>query len=129
MAFTFAWLVRVACRCAPAASRHAEVRARASLEGCGGGRCPSRPALCAGTSGLRKSSHFRDGLESMPLEVLHRPLVLLRRRARGESAEIAPPAGLRILLARVEPVFAGRELADHGVIVAQRYRLNKRRRD
>ena len=29
--------------------------------------------------------------------------------------EIAPPPGLWILLARIEPVFAGFELADHGV--------------
>jgi hypothetical protein len=43
----------------------------------------------------------------MPLEILHRALVLLRRRARAESAEIAPPAGLRVLLARIEPVSAG----------------------
>lgn len=51
----------------------------------------------------------------MPLEVLHRALVPLRRRARGESAEVAPAAGLRILLARVEPVLAGSQLADHGI--------------
>ena len=51
---------------------------------------------------------------SMPLEILHGALVLLGGSARGESAEIAPPAGLRILLARVQPVLSGRELADHG---------------
>jgi hypothetical protein len=52
--------------------------------------------------------------KSMPLEKLHGALVLLRRRAAGEGAEIAPPAGLRIDFARIEPVFAGGELADHG---------------
>jgi hypothetical protein len=46
-------------------------------------------------------------LSLMPLEILHRALVLLRRRARTERAEIPPPAGLRILLAGIEPVFAG----------------------
>jgi DNA-binding response OmpR family regulator len=65
----------------------------------------------------------------MPLEILHRALVLLRRRASGERAEIPPPAGLRILLARVEPVLAGSKLADHGVFVVHGYRLNKQRRD
>jgi hypothetical protein len=45
--------------------------------------------------------------------------------ARGERAEIAPPAGLRILLAGIEPVLAGSKLADHGVFIVQGYRLNK----
>ena len=49
----------------------------------------------------------------MPLEKLHRPLVALGRRPRGERAEIAALACLWILLAGVEAVFAGRELADH----------------
>jgi hypothetical protein len=39
--------------------------------------------------------------------------VLLRRRAAGERAEIAPPAALRIYFPRIEPVLAGRELANH----------------
>jgi hypothetical protein len=50
----------------------------------------------------------------VPFEILHGALVLLRRGARIEGAEIAAPAGLRILLARIEPVFAGRQFADHG---------------
>src|ERR1700688_1105992 len=49
----------------------------------------------------------------MPLEILHVAFVLLRRLLAGESAEIAPPAGARIFLARVEPVLAGLEFADH----------------
>ena len=52
--------------------------------------------------------------KSMPLEELHGALVLRRRRAAGEGAEIAPPAGLRIYFAGIEPVFAGGEFADHG---------------
>jgi hypothetical protein len=50
----------------------------------------------------------------MPLEILHRTLVARGRGAAGEGAEIAPPPGLRILLARIEPVLAGWKLADHG---------------
>lgn len=63
---------------------------------------------------------------SMPLEILHSALVLLGGGTRGEGAEIAPPAGLRILLARVQPVSSGRELADNGSIndqVEQWFRL------
>jgi hypothetical protein len=50
----------------------------------------------------------------MPLEKLYGALVLLRRGGATERAEITPPAGLRIFLARIEPIFAGGELADHG---------------
>src|SRR5215470_3657980 len=49
----------------------------------------------------------------VPLEVLHRAFMLLGRGAGQKRPEIAPPAGLRILLARVETVFARLELADH----------------
>jgi hypothetical protein len=31
----------------------------------------------------------------------------------GKGAEIAPLAGLRILFTRIEPVFSGREFANH----------------
>ena len=50
----------------------------------------------------------------MTFEVLHGAFVLLRGRAAAERAEIAAPPGLRILLARIEPILAGCELADHG---------------
>jgi hypothetical protein len=53
-------------------------------------------------------------LPSMPLEILYLALVLLGRGARLEGAEIAPLAGLRIYLARIEPVLAGSQFADHG---------------
>jgi hypothetical protein len=43
----------------------------------------------------------------MPLEILHSALVLLRRGAAIEGAEIAPPTGLRVELARIEPIFPG----------------------
>src|SRR5438105_538684 len=51
---------------------------------------------------------------SMTLEKLHGALVLLRGGTAAKGAEIAPPAGLRIDFARIEPVFAGGELANHG---------------
>jgi hypothetical protein len=50
----------------------------------------------------------------MPFEILHGALVLLRRGSGIEGAEIATAAGLRILLARIKPVFSGRQFADHG---------------
>jgi len=50
---------------------------------------------------------------SVPLEVLHGALVLLGGLARLERAEVAALAGLRILLARVEPIFTRLQLADH----------------
>ena len=49
----------------------------------------------------------------MPFEILHGALVLLGGGAAVEGAEIAAAAGLRIYLARIEPVFAGRQFADH----------------
>src|SRR5262245_57910936 len=49
----------------------------------------------------------------MPLEVLHRALVLLGLGARLEGAEIAMPAGLRVDLARIKAIAARLELADH----------------
>src|SRR6478752_174002 len=57
---------------------------------------------------------------SVALEVLHVTLVLLRRGARLEGAKVAALAGLGIGLARVEPVFAGCELADHGSLLLVR---------
>src|SRR5687768_12291325 len=48
-----------------------------------------------------------------PLEELDGALVLLRRRACVERAEVPPPAGFRVLLARVQAVLAGLELSDH----------------
>src|SRR5262245_55913456 len=50
---------------------------------------------------------------SMALEVLHGALVLLGRRPRLEGAEIATPAGFPVRLARIKPIAARLELADH----------------
>ena len=49
----------------------------------------------------------------MPLEELNRPLVLLCSFAAFESAEIPPPAGLWIFLARIKPKLTGCKLANH----------------
>src|SRR5664280_2057795 len=49
----------------------------------------------------------------MPLEILDVALVLLRGLLAGKGAEITAPAGARIFLARIEPVLAAAELADH----------------
>src|ERR1019366_4647103 len=73
------------------------------------GRRPSR---------LASPAPQGDGVTSMPLEILHRAFVPLGRRARIEGAEIAAPAGLRVFLARIEAVFAGGKLADHGGILS-----------
>src|SRR5437870_4725342 len=53
------------------------------------------------------------GAASMALEVLHGALVLLGRCARRKRAEIAAAAGLRVDFARIEPIAARLELADH----------------
>ena len=47
------------------------------------------------------------------LEELDCALVLFGGRAAAESAEVPPAAGLRILLARVEPVLPGFQFPDH----------------
>ncbi len=58
----------------------------------------------------------------MPLEVLHGALVLFGGFPRGEGAEVASFASLRILFARVEAVFAGLQFPDHGLKRMQRPR-------
>jgi len=65
------------------------------------------------SQGARIAPRNPGDANSMPLEILHRALVLLGPGTAGERAEIAPPAGLRILLARIQPVLPGRELPDH----------------
>jgi hypothetical protein len=57
------------------------------------------------------SSFFIGCISKIPflavaLEILHRALVLLRCGARLERPEVATPASLRILLARVQTVLS-----------------------
>ena len=54
----------------------------------------------------------------MALEILDGAFVPFGGSARGKGAEIAALPGLPIFLARIEPVFAGFELADHGIETA-----------
>src|SRR5262249_27732794 len=78
---------------------------------CGGVR-PPHPAQ----GGALRHPPLRGGIRpasAVALEELHRALVLLGRLTARERAEIAPLAGARILLARIEPVLTGFELADH----------------
>src|SRR5450755_1124402 len=49
----------------------------------------------------------------MPLEVLNVLLVLLCLGHRRKGAEVAPIAGFCVLFARIKPVLAGFELANH----------------
>lgn len=49
----------------------------------------------------------------VPLEKLNRSLVLLGGRERLEGAEVAPPARSRVFLARIQPILAALELANH----------------
>jgi hypothetical protein len=60
------------------------------------------------------------------LEELDRALVLQRRGARLECAEIAPSARFRVHLARVEPIAAGSELPDHARCFGSRIALGTR---
>src|SRR5687768_6267169 len=53
------------------------------------------------------------------LEVLHRALVLLRRRAACERPQVAALAGPRVFLTRIQPILAARQLADHGWAAAR----------
>jgi hypothetical protein len=45
--------------------------------------------------------------------------VLERGGAAAKRTEIAPLAGLRIYFTRIEPVLAGRELANHDVLLSR----------
>src|SRR5207237_8124728 len=54
------------------------------------------------------------------LEGLNGALVLFGGRASLERAEVPPAPGARILLARVEPILAGLELADHDTVLLLR---------
>jgi hypothetical protein len=48
-----------------------------------------------------------------PLKVLNGSFVFLCLRLRGERAEISSLLGFRILLAGIQPVFAGSQFSDH----------------
>src|SRR5205823_4587988 len=91
--------------------RSAPRRRTSSSRSGSGTRISRRPATrkCATSSPAARPSR-----RSMVFEVLHGPLVLLGLGAGGESTEVAAFAGARIELARVEPVLARFQFADHG---------------
>jgi hypothetical protein len=62
----------------------------------------------------KKRDPRRATQQLMPLEILHVPLVLFRRGARFEGAEIAALAGFRIHFSGIEPIFARSQFSDHG---------------
>lgn len=47
------------------------------------------------------------------LEILDRPLMILRGLARRKSPKVAALAGLGIFLARIQTVLSGYQLSDH----------------
>jgi hypothetical protein len=58
------------------------------------------------------------GSASVALEILDLAFVLLSRRPAVEGAQVAAFAGLWVLLARIKPVLAGRQFADHGIFLS-----------
>jgi hypothetical protein len=54
----------------------------------------------------------------MPFEILHRALMLLRLFSGSERSQITPPARLRILLARIQPILARLQFPDHVILDA-----------
>jgi hypothetical protein len=55
----------------------------------------------------------RHGASSMPFEELYGTLMLFRFLKRRERAQVATLAGLGILFARIQPVFARFQFANH----------------
>src|SRR5882757_3830732 len=79
--------------------------------------------------GLRQGARYETTrFRSVPLEVLHRPFVLLSSRTRPEGAEVAALAGPGVGLARVKAVFARRQFSDHGSDLRATTRTSHRRR-
>src|SRR4029077_8302901 len=76
-------------------------------------RPPDRFAHMPVTGRFSRAKQTRRMAASVALEVLHRALMLLGRRARLECAEVPPAPGLRVGFARIKPITAGFELADH----------------
>ena len=61
-----------------------------------------------------------------PLEKLHGTLVLFSRRSRLKRSQVFTPSRFGVLLARIEPVVAAFEFANHSTVIRQH--LNCRRR-
>jgi hypothetical protein len=65
-------------------------------------------------------------LPSVPFEVLDLAFVLFGGGARLERAKIAPALGFRIDFARIQPIFAGAELANHVLGASSAYFISSR---
>ena len=70
-------------------------------------------SLIPAQAGTQPGSPTSEHQALVPLEILHRVFVSLGGGARSERPEIAASSGLWVLLARIEPVFAGGKLANH----------------
>jgi|SRR6516225_2317806 len=75
----------------------------------------------------RGAQALRLGALLLPLEELHRPLVLLGGRPAPERAQIPPLSRLRVLLARVEPVLTGSKLRIIAILAGDRMCASARR--
>ena len=62
---------------------------------------------------LRRAWVAIRGPSLVPFKVLHGALMLLGLLAAGKSAQVAALAGGGVLLAGIQPIFAGFEFADH----------------
>jgi hypothetical protein len=60
--------------------------------------------------------HFETAL--MPLEILNRPFVFLRRSLAVERAEIFSFARSRISLAGIQPILAGFQFPNHAKVIS-----------
>jgi hypothetical protein len=83
----------------------------------GGGRRP-----------MAESSVLPDETALMPLEILHRPLVLFHGVSRLERAEIPSLAGPPVFLPRIQAVGAARKLPDHAGAATCRLAQIRRRK-
>src|SRR5687767_10946566 len=74
--------------------------------------------LGAGRCFRESASPFPRDIQLVALEELDRTLVLFGGRAAAERAEVLPATGLRILLARVEPVLSRFQFPNHWLVPA-----------
>ena len=77
---------------------------------------PTQQSVC-----LRIETESATRSLSAAFEELHGSLVLLGRGSRTKRSEIAPAAGLWILLARVQPVSAILEFSNHRSLQQNEY--------
>src|ERR1700723_4226331 len=70
--------------------------------------------LRADSHGQERLAHAPEGPAlARPLKVLHRAFMLLRRCSRSKRTQILPLPRLRILLARIQAILSGLQVANH----------------